>query len=73
MVLLFPNFASTFRYYVRRAVGAFVQIEVTANFEDPTIPYAANFENPKLASYIEFENPTIPLELEFDQEANTIP
>lgn len=78
MTLLYPNFASTFYYYVRRAVSTFVQtknvgIEFNADFVDPTSPFNATFSNPKTKTFrSDFRDPVTPIDAEFELEANTI-
>ncbi len=57
MALLYPKFASTFYYYVKRNLaGAFIQtknaaLEFNVSFADPTLSFNPTFTDPKGTSW----------------------
>ena len=79
MALLFPHFASTFRYYVKRAAASIpgvgnAALEFRADFSNPSDPFFTTFANIKSAPYnAEFADIVTAWPVEFnDREATTI-
>ena len=80
MTLLYPRFASTFYYYVKRAVvGAFVQtknaaLEFNVSFASPVLEFNPVFTDPKGTFYhSSFIDPVEAFDTHWSREANTIP
>jgi len=79
MVLLYPRFASTFRYYVKRATGAFTQtknaaLEFNVSFADPVLSFNPVFTDPKGTFYhTSFIDPVEAFDTHWSKEAATLP
>jgi hypothetical protein len=80
MANLFPRFASTFRYYVKRAIAAApgvgnAALELRADFSNPVEPYFTAFSNIKSNPYnAEFSDIVTAWPVEFNgRESDTLP
>jgi len=78
MALLYPKFASTFRYYVKRAISVFVQtknaaLEFNVSFADPVLAFNPVFTDPKGTFYhSSFIDPVEAFDTHWSREATTL-
>jgi len=78
MALLYPRFVSTFYYYVKRNLVAFVQtknaaLEFNVSFADPVLEFNPVFTDPKGTNYHSyFIDPVEAFDIHWSKEANTI-